>query len=111
METLKKFIGKETNLACNFPKLIEKTRIKKDDLMNTMTSFGIARPTLNGTQIILSLTMIEKYFKNKNEKIHVDPKYLKWSPPLPKQGVVNSSRAADNRRRAAVANGNYDFEE
>uniref|UniRef100_A0AC34EZV4 Histone acetyltransferase n=1 Tax=Panagrolaimus sp. ES5 TaxID=591445 RepID=A0AC34EZV4_9BILA len=111
VDSLKKFIGKEVNLHCNFPKLIEKTRIKKEDLVNTMTSFGIARQAANGTQIILSLTMIEKYFKNKKDKIHVDPKYLKWSPPMPKQGVYNSSRAADNRRRAAIANGNYDFDE
>jgi histone acetyltransferase HTATIP len=96
VESLKKFIGKEVNLHCNFPKLIEKTRIKKEDLVNTMTSFGIARQAANGTQIILSLTMIEKYFKNKKEKIHVDPKYLKWSPPMPKQSVYNSSKATDN---------------
>uniref|UniRef100_A0A7E4W7K6 histone acetyltransferase n=1 Tax=Panagrellus redivivus TaxID=6233 RepID=A0A7E4W7K6_PANRE len=96
--SMRKFMNKDINLHVTLPKLVETTRIKRDDLISTMTSYGIARQNINGTQIILSLSMVDKYFKNKNEKVHVDAKYLKWTPPVSTPGV-SGSRASDNQRR------------
>uniref|UniRef100_A0A7E4W2U2 histone acetyltransferase n=1 Tax=Panagrellus redivivus TaxID=6233 RepID=A0A7E4W2U2_PANRE len=98
-DSMKKYMSKELNLHITLPKLVEITRIKRDDLISTMTSYGIARQNINGTQIILSLSMVDKYFKNKKEKVHVDAKYLKWTPPVLTEGVASGSRAADNQRR------------
>lgn len=97
VESMKKYMNKDINLQCTLPKLVEITRIKRDDLISTMTSFGIARQGAKGPQIILSLSMYEKYFKNKAEKIHVDPKYLNWQPPKPV--AVTGSRSTDDLRR------------
>uniref|UniRef100_A0AC35FDL8 Uncharacterized protein n=1 Tax=Panagrolaimus sp. PS1159 TaxID=55785 RepID=A0AC35FDL8_9BILA len=82
IESLKGFSEKEVNINFNLKQLVKRTRICRDDLMNTMETFGIAKQLDGGgVKIILSLKSIEKYFKNKNEKLHVDPTCLKWTPP------------------------------
>lgn len=101
-DDLKRYLNKDVNLHCSLSQLVEKTRIKKEDLISTMTSFGIARQTATGTQIILSLGMIEKYFKDKDRRRHVDSKYLCWQPPHIKENVPSGSRAADDKRRRNV---------
>uniref|UniRef100_A0AC34GNZ9 Histone acetyltransferase n=1 Tax=Panagrolaimus sp. ES5 TaxID=591445 RepID=A0AC34GNZ9_9BILA len=71
------------NIVGYFSKeLVEHTRITKEDIQRTMESFGLVKQLVEGVQVTLSITMVEKYFKNKKEKLHVDPEYLKWSPPI-----------------------------
>uniref|UniRef100_A0A7E4V3J5 histone acetyltransferase n=1 Tax=Panagrellus redivivus TaxID=6233 RepID=A0A7E4V3J5_PANRE len=68
------YIGQDMPLDCNLGKLIERTRIKKDDIISTLTSYGVVRQTIRGPQIMLTIPMVEKYFKHKNTKIHPDPR-------------------------------------
>ena len=102
-EDIKKYLSKEINLRCNLLQLVEKTRIKRDDLVSTMESFGIAQHTNAGNvKIALSLSMIKKYFEDKAGRRHVDQKYLKWQPPQVKDDVPSGSRAADDKRRVGA---------
>uniref|UniRef100_A0A914PNX7 histone acetyltransferase n=1 Tax=Panagrolaimus davidi TaxID=227884 RepID=A0A914PNX7_9BILA len=82
IESLKGYSEKEVNINFNLKQLVKRTRICRDDLMNTMETFGIAKQLDGGgVKIVLSLKSIEKYFKNKKEKLHIDPTCLKWTPP------------------------------
>ena len=98
----KQYTLKEINLQLNLSTMIQRTGISKEDLINTMETFGITNHTNHGIQILLSLDMVEKYLKNKKKKLHVEPARLKWIPPKPKNRIITneSVRAADNSRQA-----------